>query len=170
MSRRSRYLISPAWRRRYPSAPRAQPEEAPTEWPRSGGHGEQGRRIGGGRSRPRRQRGNRGHLRGRQNLVRQALVFEHLDLLRLPILGDGEVGGLQALDRLAVLILHGDVDDYQRGGDLEMVTVFCSGALGLLLRRLRLGQRGARRLLANAASSPTSNAAGMAFFVFMARN
>src|ERR1022692_4576786 len=47
--------------------------------------------------------GRRGNDFRRRSLL-QPLELEHLDRLRLAVFGDGEIGGLQALNRFAVLV------------------------------------------------------------------
>src|ERR1035438_5864047 len=42
----------------------------------------------------------------------QPLELEDFDLLRFAVFGDGEVGGLEPIERRSVLVLGGDVDHY----------------------------------------------------------
>ena len=53
----------------------------------------------------------------RRHVRRQTLILDERDVLRLAVLGDHEVLGGQAFDRLAVLVLDEHrLDDQPRGG------------------------------------------------------
>jgi hypothetical protein len=84
------------------------------------------------------------HPRGRRRVVRGGVDLRDRDnALRLPFLDDGEVFAREAVNRLAVLVEHRDVETDDVCADPE--NRLLRGWLGLLLRGLRQGRR--RRLL-----------------------
>ena len=110
------------------------------------------RRDDGGFQRRCRSHGWRGGLRGRwswsgQYRILQTLVFEYADLLRFAVFGDGEIGGLEALQRIAVLVLGRDIHHHQVGCHLKGNVRSLSKARlilrawGLLRRRGQLGDQ-----------------------------
>ena len=53
-----------------------------------------------------------GSIGWRQGRIVQSLKFENFDLLRFAVFGDGEIGGLEAVEGRSVLVLHGNVDHH----------------------------------------------------------
>ncbi len=63
----------------------------------------------------------------------QLLVFEDLDGLRLAVFRDGEIGRLQAFDRVAILILGRYVDDHQLGSSFKLEATLRGTLRGAIL-------------------------------------